>query len=80
MADSDPCPEADNRSRTRVDAQTIAKALATPPMKRRLTKETISDGSAIAAVDTALMVSAVRSQGLGRAITNGRPASKAPMK
>ena len=30
--------------------------------------------------DMALIVSAVRSQGLGRAITNGRPASNAPIK
>ena len=59
---------------------TIAKALATPPMKRRLMKEAMSDGSAMAAVDTALIVSAARSQGLGRAITNGRPASNAPIK
>ena len=63
-----------------MDVHTIAKALATPPKKRRLTKETISDGSAMAAVDAALIVSAARSHGLGRATANGRPASSAPMK
>src|ERR1700722_12417685 len=78
MADNDPYPEADNRSRTRVDGHTMTKALATPPAKRRPTKDTMSDGSPIAAVDTALIISATRSKGLGQATVNGLPASNAP--
>jgi hypothetical protein len=34
----------------------------------------------MAAVDTALIANAARSQNLGRAIANGRPASNAPAK
>jgi hypothetical protein len=58
----------------------MTNALAAPPMKRRQTKDKISDGSAMAAVETALMTSAVRSQRLGWATANERPASNAPMK
>ena len=80
MADSDARPDDERRSSTSVDAHTITKALAMPPMKRRAANEAISDGTAMAAVETALMANAVRSQNLGRRITNGRPASSAPTK
>ena len=80
MADSEPRPESASRSNTSVDAHTMTKALAMPPTKRRAMNEAISDGTAIAAVDSALIASAVISQNLGRAATNGRPASRAPTK
>ncbi len=78
MADNDARPDNESRSSTSVEAHTITKALAMPPMKRRPANEAISDGTAMAAVETALMANAVSSQNLGRRITNGRPASSAP--
>src|SRR5664279_6242816 len=44
MADSDARPDNERRSSTRVDAHTITKALAIPPVKRRPANEAISDG------------------------------------
>jgi hypothetical protein len=78
MAESWARPDRERRSSTSVDAHTITKALAIPPVNRRAANEAISDGTAMAPVETALTANAVRSQNLGRRITNGRPASSAP--
>src|SRR5947208_855627 len=54
IVDSDPRLANARRSSTSVEAHTITKALETPPMKRRPTKEVISDGSAMAEAETVL--------------------------